>query len=395
MKTETSGRVLVTDAQWRNSLAVVRSLGRRGLRIGAAFDRPHAVAFASKYCTERLIYPCPKRRPGEFLEFMLAHLGAERYDCFIPMIDEAVEIVARHRDDFAKLTNVVVVDGTTMEVARDKWQTIEFARDHGFACPETIFPSDLKEVEDLCGRIPYPAVIKPKVSSGAIGLVFVERPEDLLAQYRRVHEHFPLPMIQECIPPSSPKYQVCCLFNRSGEVRAAVVQRLHRQFPIKGGTGTCFETVDRPDLQSYGVRLLEALGWQGVACVELLEDERDGVAKLMEINPRFWGTLALAIQAGVDFPYLFYRVATEGDVEPQMDYRTGEVCRWMLPGEILHFLSNGHRWRMEPSFWRFRGPNQGYSILSREDFRPVLSFFWIALKSLFDKETLDYVFRRI
>ncbi|MFQ6672357.1 MAG: ATP-grasp domain-containing protein, partial [Candidatus Tectimicrobiota bacterium] len=173
------------------------------------------------------------------------------------------------------------------------------------------------------------------------------------------------------------------------------VQRLHRQYPVKAGTGTCFETVDRPDLRAFGVGLLEALGWQGVACIELLEDERDGVVKLMEINPRFWGTLALAIQAGVDFPYLLYRVATEGDVEPHMDYNIGEVCRWMLPGEILHFLSNGRRWHLEPSFWRFRGPNVGYCLLSRKDVRPVFAFFWIAFRSLFDKEMLDFVFRRL
>lgn len=389
------GRVLVTDAQWRNTLAIVRSLGRKGISVRAGFSQPHAVAFSSKYCSERLIYPCPKTSPGEFLDFMLAHLQSERYDCFIPMIDEAIAIVARHREKFLEFTNLVVVDGETMELARNKRRTIEFAQAHGFACPRTFIIEELGQLERIREEVPYPAVIKPRVSDGAQGLVFVERSEELLAQYHRVHRRFPFPMVQECVPPTSPKYQVCCLFNRQGEVRAAVVQRLHRQYPVNGGTGTCFETVNRPDLKDYGIRLLKALGWQGVACVELLEDERDGVAKLMEINPRFWGTLALAVQAGVDFPYLYYRLATEGDVEPQMDYRVGEICRWMLPGEILHFLSNSNRWRLKPSFWRFWGGNVGYSILSREDLRPVLAFFWIAFKSLFDRKMLDMVFRRI
>ena len=395
MTTKHQGRVLVTDAQWRNTLAVVRSLGQRGLHVRAGFDRPHAVAFASKYCAGRLLYPCPKRQPKEFLTFMLDHMRSERYDCFIPMIDEVIEIVAHHREEFTELTNVVVVDGETMDLARDKRLTIEFARDQGFPHPQTFVVDDLGALERIRDQVPYPAVIKPRISGGAHGLVFVDHPEDLLPQYHRIHQRYPFPLIQECIPPDSPKYQVCCLFNQQGKVRAAVVQRLHRQYPVKAGTGTCFETVDRPDLQAYGVRLLEALGWQGVACVELLEDKRDGVAKLMEINPRFWGTLALGIQAGVDFPHLLYRVATEGDVEPQMDYRIGEVCRWMLPGDILHFFTNGHRWRMDPSFWRFRGSNLGYSILSREDIRPVFAFFGIAFKSLFDREMRDFVFRRL
>ena len=114
----------------------------------------------------------------------------------------------------------------------------------------------------------------------------------------------------------------------------------------------------------------------------------------MEINPRFWGSLETVIQAGVDFPYLLYRIATEGDVEPHMDYRFGEVCRSMLPGEILYFLTDGNRRRLGPSFWRFRGPNLGYCILSREDVGPVRAFFLIALRSLFDKERFDAVLGR-
>lgn len=326
---------------------------------------------------------------------MLEHLRTERYDCFIPMGDEVIELVARHREEFAELANIVVVDGETMDVAMDKGRTIEFARAHGFGHPRTFFVEDLSKLEPLRDRIPYPVVIKPRVGSGAHGLIFVERPEELLAQYRRVHQRYPFPLIQEGIPPSSPKFGVQCLFNRQGQVRAAVVQRFWRQYPLRGGPGSCFETVNRPDIQDCGVRLLETLGWRGVAQVEFLEDERDGELKLMEINPRFWDSLQTVIQAGVDFPYLLYRIATEGDVEPHMDYRFGEVCRSMLPGEILYFLTSGRRWRMEPSFWRFRGPNLGYSVWSRNDVRPAFAHLRFALKSLFDREMRDVVFRRL
>lgn len=395
MKADRYGKVLITDANRHKALTVVRSLGRRGLQVIAGYHRPHAIAFASKFCAGRLLYPNPKKRPEAFLAFMLEHLRAERYDCFIPMSDEEVTLVARHREKFAELTNVVMVDGETMEVAQDKRRTIEFARTHDFAHPQTFAVDHLDDLERLQDQVPYPAIIKPRKSFGAQGLVFVERPEELLPQYLRVHRHFPFPLIQECIPPSSPKYAVSYLFNHQSQVRAAVVQRVHRQYPVKGGPATCFETVDRPDLLAHGVRMLKTLGWQGVAEVDLLEDERDGEVKLMEINPRFSATLALTIQAGVELPHLLYRLATEGDVEPHMDYQAGKVCRSMLPGEILHFLTSGRRWRMEPSFWRFRGPNLGYCIWSRDDVRPAFAHLRIALKSLFDREMLGFVFPRL
>lgn len=395
MKSSHRGKVLITDANSRKGLAAVRSLGQRGLHVIAGNDKPHALAFTSRFCAGRFLYPSPNEGPKEYLAFMLEHLRAERYDCFIPMSDEEVTLVARHREKFGELTNLVMVDGGTMEVAQDKWRTAEFALAQGFPHPKTFVVDHLDDLERLQNQVPYPAIIKPRKSSGARGLVFVERPEELVPQYLRVHRHFPFPLIQECIPTNSPKYAVSCLLNHQSQVRVAVVQRFWRQYPLKGGPATCFETVDRPDLQGYGVRILEILGWQGVAEVEFLEDERDGEVKLMEINPRFSATLALTIQAGVELPHLLYSLATEGDVEPHMDYRFGEVCRSMLPGEILYFLTSGRRWRMEPSFWRFRGPNLGYSVWSRNDVRPAFAHLRFALKSLFDREMRDVVFRRL
>ena len=92
-----------------------------------------------------------------------------------------------------------------------------------------------------------------------------------------------------------------------------------------------------PALEAHADRLLEGVRFHGVAMVEFRYDERTGQCWLLEVNPRFWGSLALAIQSGVDFPYLLYRMATEGDVEPVTTYRTGRVVRWLL-GDVGAFV---------------------------------------------------------
>jgi predicted ATP-grasp superfamily ATP-dependent carboligase len=126
--------------------------------------------------------------------------------------------------------------------------------------------------------------------------------------------------------------------------------------------------------------------------VEFKVDPRDNEPKLMELNPRFWGSLALAIHAGVDFPYLLYRMAMGEEFEPIVEYEVGVRCRWLLPGDILHFLHNPDRFRLEPSFFRFRGTHD--DILSREDPLPIVGLFLTLFSLLWDKDLRRFLKRR-
>jgi predicted ATP-grasp superfamily ATP-dependent carboligase len=98
-----------------------------------------------------------------------------------------------------------------------------------------------------------------------------------------------------------------------------------------GGVSVLSESVALdPEVLEHAERILEALKWHGVAMVEFKRDASDGVSKLLEINGRFWGSLQLAVDAGVNFPYLLYRLAIEGDIEPVPVYAPGVRLRWGL-----------------------------------------------------------------
>ncbi len=113
--------------------------------------------------------------------------------------------------------------------------------------------------------------------------------------------------------------------------------------------------------------------------LEFKRDARDGTAKLLEINGRFWGSLQLAVDAGIDFPYLLYRLAVDGDVEPAFSYREGIRLRWWLGdvdwlslrlrdgghiGAIREFLaSNGNMTRGE--ILRWNDPSPAFEELSQ------------------------------
>jgi predicted ATP-grasp superfamily ATP-dependent carboligase len=94
----------------------------------------------------------------------------------------------------------------------------------------------------------------------------------------------------------------------------------------------------RPDarIREAGLAILRALKWHGVAMVEFRQ-RADGTPVFLEVNGRFWNSLPLAVYAGADFPALLARMAEHGDVEPQVDYREGLRCRWLL-GDFRHLI---------------------------------------------------------
>ena len=60
----------------------------------------------------------------------------------------------------------------------------------------------------------------------------------------------------------------------------------------------------------------------------------------MEINPKFWGSLGLSIESGVDFPYLACRMALDGDIDPVCQYPTGVKYRWLFPADLFHVMTD-------------------------------------------------------
>jgi predicted ATP-grasp superfamily ATP-dependent carboligase len=128
--------------------------------------------------------------------------------------------------------------------------------------------------------------------------------------------------------------------------------------------------------------------------VEFKVDPRDGVPKLMELNPRFWGSLQLAIVSGVDFPYLILKMARRESFEPVLRYQAGKRCRWLLLGDILHFLNNPHRFHLHPSFFKFLDPNTSYDIISIDDPFPVIGSIATFSTFLYDPEMKRFLGRR-
>jgi len=136
---------------------------------------------------------------------------------------------------------------------------------------------------------------------------------------------------------------------RQGEFRAKVAYKQLREYPVKAGQATLRVSIKKPEAEDYFQELLKHMNWHGICQADFIVDNQTKVPYLIDVNPRFWGSLAQGIAAGVDFPYLAYRIAKDGDVAPVHSFREGVKSRW-VGGDLRTFYPS---MKQSDSKWRF------------------------------------------
>jgi len=362
--------ILVTDGLWRKSLAVARSLGRAGKQVAVGEMTPLCCAFFSTYCREKLLYPSPRTKPDRFVEFIKDKLKTGKYEAIYPMEEETLLLLGKERDWICEHTLFPFPENAMIESVRDKASLMKTAEQAGFPVPKTILVNNAEELEERIDEVPLPAVIKPRISSGARGIEYVREREELIPAYNRVDSKYSRPLIQEFIPGES--FGVPCLGDGEGGMPAVFIHRRLRSYPTSGGSSTLAESVESSKLVEIAERWIKHLRWYGVAMLEFRLDERDGRFKLIEMNPRFWGTTALPTACGVNFPLLLYKMAAGEEIPHIREWKTGVKARWLFPGEILHYLDNKDARKNWKTFFKKPGDEYIDLVADPEDPYPMV-----------------------
>lgn len=362
-------RVMVLDAENRAGLGVLRSLARRDFRVIAGGSRRFSRAFYSKYCGGHFVYP-PLSKGMEYVhECVLANVRRHKPDVLMPLFNETFSVVSRYREEYMKYTNIIpMADYETFKKINDKEILIRLARKYGIPTPRTYFPRDLNEVKRISRDIDYPVLVKPRTATGGRGIEYSSCREELIRNYLSVSRlktvpagcDYTRPLIQEYIdyPPAT----VYVLFDR-GRLIAMMSKQNFEYYPHPFGSPFSNITIKDKLIEDMAVKFFRKLKWHGAANIHFITDPKDGIPKLLEINPRLWGGVESSVVAGMDFPYLLCKMALHKKIEPQYDYTVGLKFKWVLFGEAYHLLKFKNRRESLRELLNFRGYNSEISMM--------------------------------
>jgi len=327
-------RVLVLDANQRSALAVVRSLGGHGVPLITADESPSALAGCSRFSQGYFTIPSPGQTPEKFVTAVARLCEEQNIDIVLPMIELTVTLLLEHQADMPDIT-IPLPDFRTFDSLTDKCALMRQAESLGIPIPSTRYTDSSETFQFRLEDLSYPLVLKPGKSWLSVqgkwhryGVQFADTPLEAqqLIDSNPAFKAHPF-LLQACVPGHGAG--IFALYDH-GRPLAFFAHRRLREKPPRGGVSTLSESVALdPELLASTRALLDSVAWHGIAMVEFKVSD-DGRAYLMEVNPRFWGSLQLAIDAGTDFPWLLYQLASGDQPDPETDYRTGIRLRWLL-----------------------------------------------------------------
>ncbi len=294
-------------------LGTLRSLGRHGVPV-CLIDHDFCIGRFSKY-TKKFIKGPSIRQELQFFTFLKDLARKEKLEGWViyPSDDETVSFLARKKRELEKYYTIPTPSWEITCYASEKKLTYQLAEKYGIPTPRTFYPGSTQDLEKT--SLEFPVILKPSVKEPFYSLtkkkaIRVNNRQELLKEFAQIEKIYPEVevMVQEFIPGGTN-----CLFSvgsffKAGEFLGKVVAKRIRQHPMDFGHATTYAiTVDVPELEQLARRFLRAMGYYGLSEIEFMLDTRDGKYKLIEMNARTWGWHTLAINAGVDLPYLLYQ----------------------------------------------------------------------------------------
>lgn len=330
--------VIITYGWNRVAYNVLRSLARQGLSVCVADHSTLGMSLWSKFANKRLIYPSFYHDSHQFVDWMEQSLLKYRPRVYIP-IHEEIFIISKHLNRLEQTGTIIPIsDFETLRKVHLKNELMNLAKQLNIPTPLTLQPQNLEDARNFAKCVKFPIVVKMLNTNSSKGVFYCHSIETLVKKFEELSNGLSqnqYPILQEYV--SGEGYGVSLLLNR-GKTRAVFAHKRLREKTFTGGTSSKRISIRNQALEKHSTRLLESIGFHGVAMVEFKYDEKSNKAWLLEVNPRFWGSLALPIAAGVNFPFLLYQMAIHGDIKFHNAYKENVIVRWIL-GDVLATLS--------------------------------------------------------
>jgi predicted ATP-grasp superfamily ATP-dependent carboligase len=356
------------------ALAIARSLGRQGIPVWILDDGQSPTRF-SRYVRRSFPLPAESQQINLLIEI------AQKYDLrgwmLFPDGDKGATLVANHHERLGECYRLTTPPWDIMQWAVDKRLTYQLAEEVGVAYPKTFYPTSRKDVEGFSGR--FPMIIKPAHHMGQDAFSSgrgwrAKDKEELLSLYDEMKlADSSVVMIQEMIlngDDTQFSYAALC---QDGNVLADAFAERKRLSSPDFGVGVYLETIEKPEIEAPAKRWLEKNRYTGLVEIDFIFDRRDGLYKMLDVNARAWGWIAMGAAAGVDFPFLMWKLVNGEPISPARG-RAG--VRWVrtiidFEASLRAILAGSLSWRKY--LLSLKGVR--HETLVRDDLKPALMEF--------------------
>lgn len=304
---------IVTDVHYRMALALIRDLGQAGVEVITCereSQRP-APGAVSRWSSRHVWLP--EERWPEELARLCQEVGRQ-YRCrpaLLPAGAATLAAIAVQADRFSDVCGLCIPTKEQLDLLNSKTGLAELARRLGVPVPDSFLRGPEESVPAFAARLPLPCVVKP-VCGEKLGLPAAKRYAAVRTpgEAERAYVHFLTlagepPVVQTYLPGRG---LGCSVLAREGQVLASICHLRIREYPAAGGPSSCCQCVERPDLLEMSSRIAAEIGLTGLTMFEFKEDA-SSAPRLLEANPRVWGTFPLTRAARSGIPLLWCTLA--------------------------------------------------------------------------------------
>ena len=367
-------------------LIMAQSLHKLGHKVGLLYREKGNYADLSNTIDAKYFFNC-KKLDDEYLNFLTKCVVDNGYDVVIPMGDATAEFVSMHIDELHNITSVKMPHYETFLEGYDKNRLMSLCAKNGYPHPKTIDMSvygyKIEGVKDFID-FPYPAILKPNLTTGGRGMRIINSYEELLAIYPDNRKQYGDCHLQKFVKEGGRQVKIQLYVDEQQNLITSSVLDKVRWYPVKGGSSCCSVSIKDEKMVSICHNILKDIKWVGFADFDTIGDPETGELMIMEINPRVPACLKGAVVAGVNWAEVIVN-GYIGNPQKEYQYREGIALRH-LGFDILWFLKSPSRFSTHPSWFKFFGSRVSYQDFDLYDQKP----FWVGtynnVKKLFNPE---------
>ncbi len=374
--------VLILDGGAAHAVAIAECLKKSGYGVGVLCDGKNEYGYHSKFVDWKFLGP--GSHIPEYKSFVFDFLKNHHFDVLIPTSDATAEFMSFNKAELSALTGVLMPERAVFELAYDKNRLMKVCRDGGFPHPVTIDLSEVAVDSSQLADFPYPALLKPNITSGGRGMTLVRNQAELISVFSAIHASYGDCHLQQFIPEGGRQIKVQIMTDDSGDKVYSSVIWKQRYYPVHGGSSCCNVTVDNPEMVDVCARVLKKIGWVGFADFDLIEDPASGRFLIMEINPRIPACIRSVFKSGVDYATMIAD-STLGRPLREYSYSQGKRLRY-LGFDVLWFLKSPERFKAKPSWFKFFGKDLYYQDWVKGDFPAFFFGTWGNFKKQINPE---------